>query len=889
VQPIREEYALGRDCYVNHGLAWEAGDYDGGVAALARPFWALALCSAIAGAQSYFPPAGNRPPSRRPGAAVLPGGRVIAPTGEQYSTGAGAFGLAVSASGRTVVTTNLGPGTPSITALERSNGWEARQLPAAPSWPGEPADDNVWRSVSLGVAFSGERTVFVSEGNSGRVAAIDLTSGERRRAIDLNLNGYRDSFTGELAWDAPRSILYAADQANFRVVAIDTRSRQILASVRVGRLPFAMALSPDRRKLYVSNAGIFQYQALALPISFPPFGFPSREASAGVDLQTERGLVHVPALGDPNAPESNSVAVIDVSEPAAPKVEAFVRTGQAFGAGSNAGSSPSGIVATTDRVYVSNAGNDSITVIDARTNRREREIPILIPGLEELRGVLPIGLAYEPGTGWLLVAEAGINAIGVIDARAGRVLGHIPAGWYPARVAVDRGTVFVANLRGGGSRPSAAIPSGAPRVLPAAAEEGSISIYPLPAADALAGLTNFAMQASGFERHPETPRAVPSGIRYVVLLAKANRSFDEVLGDVASPANGRVMAAPELARFGSDGYADGRRELLSLHGVDLTPNQHTIARRWAFSDNFYSDAGSGALGHHWLTGAYPNAWSELSARAAQGGGKEFRIGPAPGRLEFAGMSSAILPEDLVESGTLWSHLSRHGLSFINFGGGLGFAGAASDERSLAGRLFLTNMPLLEPPFSVTSPNYPGAGAKTSDTDRALRFIDAIDQRFVRTGADLPHLVYLLLPNDQPQEPRRPDYPYAESFLLDNDYAVGRVMEYLSGTKWWKEMAVFITEEGAAGGADHIDAHRTLLLCAGPWAKSGYVTHTNTSFPGLLKTIFEILGAPPLTLFDAAAAGVSDCFRPVPDFAPYRVAPVDRRIYEPPAARSEERR
>jgi hypothetical protein len=247
------------------------------------------------------------------------------------------------------------------------------------------------------------------------------------------------------------------------------------------------------------------------------------------------------------------------------------------------------------------------------------------------------------------------------------------------------------------------------------------------------------------------------------------------------------------------------------------------------------------------------------------------------------------PEELVESGTLWSHLSRHSLSFLNFGGELDFAGVTSDDRSPAGGLFPTNMPLPEPPYSVTSRDYPGVGAKTSDTERARRFIDAIDGRFVRTGADLPHFVYILLPNDQPQEPRRPDYPYGESFVLDNDNALGRVMEYLSGTKWWKEMAVFITEEAAPGGADHIDAQRTLLLCAGPWAKSGYVSHTNTSFPGLLKTIFEILGVPPLTLFDAAAAGVNDCFRPIPDTTPYRMAPIDRRIYDPSPARSGQRR
>jgi hypothetical protein len=129
----------------------------------------------------------------------------------------------------------------------------------------------------------------------------------------------------------------------------------------------------------------------------------------------------------------------------------------------------------------------------------------------------------------------------------------------------------------------------------------------------------------------------------------------------------------------------------------------------------------------------------------------------------------------------------------------------------------------------------------------------------------------------------PAYPYPESFLADSDDALGRILEYLSGTKWWPEMTVFVTEDSAQGGIDHIDAHRTLLLCAGPWVKRSYVSHTNTSFPGLLKTIFEIFRVPPLNLFDASAAGLSDCFREMPDGARYQAAPVDKRIYDPAPA------
>jgi hypothetical protein len=112
--------------------------------------------------------------------------------------------------------------------------------------------------------------------------------------------------------------------------------------------------------------------------------------------------------------------------------------------------------------------------------------------------------------------------------------------------------------------------------------------------------------------------------------------------------------------------------------------------------------------------------------------------------------------------------------------------------------------------------------------------------------------------------------------------LGRLLEYLSGTPWWRDMAVFVTEDDAAGGVDHIDAHRTLLLCAGPWAKPGYISHRNVSFPGLLKTILRLLRVPPLNLFDAAASDLSDCFAAKPSDGRFRTIAPDKRIYDPSA-------
>jgi YVTN family beta-propeller protein len=798
-----------------------------------------------------------------------------------------------------VVTSNGGMGRNSFTIFDREPGgrWGSQQIAAssAASKDKDKVDDfggTDWRGVFMGLALVNDHTVWASEGNSGRVSQFDWGA-DRRRVVDLNQGGFHDSYTADLANDPDRGMLYVVDQANFRVAAIDTKTHKVAASVKVGRLPFAVALSPDRKKLYVTNLGMFEYRAIpgadpadarGTGLPFPAFGFPSADAANGAKRQTAKGPVNVPGLGDPNVQESNSLAVVDVSNPIAPRVEAYVRTGVPFGGNSNGGSSPSGVVATAERVYVSNAGNDSITVIDARTNAVAAEIPIRIPGLETLRGVLPVGMAYHEKSGWLLVAEAGINAVGVIDTREGRLIGHIPVGWFPARVEMDGDTVFVTNIRGIGTGPNGyGVASGA--VVAGTVRQGTLSIFPLPRREELAGLTSFVMEANGFVARAAAP-PLPAGIKHVVLIVKENRTYDEVLGDEMEADNGLPMSAPALARFGTRGYADGRKKRLSLKDVNVTPNHHQIAEQWTFSDNFYADSDVSVDGHHWLTGAYPSVWTESSLLAAYSGQKkDFRLGDAPGRLLFAGSDSSVHPEDQLEGGTIWNHFAKHGVSFRNFGEGFELAGVDEDkDLEPTGARYLTNVPMPEPLYSHTSREYPGFNMNIPDQYRASQFIHEIEEKYVKTGADLPQFIFMHLPNDHMTDARPEDgYPFEESYVVDNDYALGRILEYLSGTRWWKETAVFVTEDDAQGGVDHIDAHRTVLLCAGPWMKKGYVSHVNSSFPGLLKTIFRLLHLPPLNLFDAAASDLSDCFASEPDFERYKLVDVDRRIFDPDKA------
>lgn len=861
------------------------------------------LAASFCSGADYRPPAGLEPAARRPGGtSVLPGGRMIAPLGLHHTTGPGPFGLAVSPDGRTIVTADGGPNRYSLTILQRGDtGWTSRRL-AAPR-KGEPdAEKDDWRSVFMGLAFDERaRTLYASEGNSGRVRVLEMPRAEKIRVYDLNHGGFRDSYSGDLALDARRGLLYVVDQANFRVAIVDLRKHRVVANVKVGRLPFAVALSPDGRRLYVTNVGMFEYRpvpgadpqrAKETGLPFPAFGFPSPEAVKGARRETEAGPVDVPGLGDPNVQESNSLCIVDVATPEKPEVLKFVRTGLPWGPSSAGGSSPSGVAAAEDRIYVSNGHQDTVTVIDSRTHEVVKEIPIRIPGLEAYRGVLPIGMAYHAPSKLLLVAEAGINAVGVIDTRRLVVTAHLPAAWFPTRIAVVGDAVYVSNAKGHGTGPNADLERPLPDSFQASFRRGCVTVFKLPPSEDWAGHTREVFRLNGFLPRKEAAPVYPRELRYVVLIVKENRTFDEVFGDLPPAANGKVRGAPALARFGKRGWTEVERFRLQqtrqpLRNVNVTPNHRAIAERWVFSDNFYADSEVSVDGHHWLAGAYPNAWTESSLMAAYGGQKDFRLNPdAPGRLSFAQSNSSVHPEEIGESGTLWHHLERYGIPFRNFGEGFELAGVdESPGLKPTGARFLTNVPMPDPLYRNTSRNYAQYNMNIPDQYRAAQFIAEIEELFLKPGRELPRFIYIHLPNDHMARPRPQDgYPFTASYVADNDIALGKILAFLSRTPWWKHMAVFITEDDAQGGVDHVDSHRTVFLIASPWAKRNYNYKPNASFPAIQKAIFRILGIPPLHLFDAVAADMAECFTTTPDFAPFDVLSVDPALFDPDKAR-----
>jgi YVTN family beta-propeller protein len=638
----------------------------------------------------------------------------------------------------------------------------------------------------------------------------------------------------------------------------------------------------------VANMGTFQYSLVEKRegddergLSFPPFAHLSREAERGAVIEGRR----VPGLGDPNVPEACSVWTVDVADPSNPRIVAKTRTGVPVG-DAVGGSSPAALAATTDMLFVSNSTNDSIEAYDLKTLKRRWQT-LLVPDStrKHLRGVLPFGMDVSPDGKRLYVAESGINAVAVLDPRTGRQLGRIPVGWYPAKVRVssDNRRLYVTNAKGYGSGPNGGIgfvpgPEGASigRLM-----KGTVSVIDVPDDSLLRVMTRQVLSNNGFPTLVSRPDK-ESPIKHVVFIAKENRTFDEVFGGLSG-----VNGDAGLARFGEGRTVRPDEDVVStpplpvIQDVTVMPNHLALARRYAISDNFYVEGDVSADGHHWLVNVYANHWVETVTAAGYGGGASFRRSKAPGRLAFFGSNASVTPEGYLEKGGLWEHLSRHGIRFRNYGEGFEFPGESEEEdMKPTGIRLPVNVPMPAPLFANTCREYPTFNMQIPDQYRADQFIREFRQNYVSGGKPLPSLIYILLPGDHGAEARpAKGYPYLESYMADNDLALGRIIEELSRSPYWKNMAVFVTEDDAQSGVDHVDAHRSVLMLISPYARRGYVSHRHSSTSSIFRTIYRLFGLPSLNLCDALASDLSDMFGDTADLAPYQALPVDKRIFD----------
>ncbi len=846
------------------------------------------------------------------GETIIPNGRIIAPAGKSIVVAPHPYGLTLSPDGNTAITANSGTGPLSITIIRNilSTHPEVRQIP-----PGPSTDKGVLASVFMGLAISNDNNiVYVAGGQENKIFTFDIKTGDKLGFIDCSSvskeTDYSHGYIGDLVLSKNGKKLYAVDQIGFRIVIVDTETKKLEHSIPVGRYPFGICLSPDEKKLYVANVGMFEYSFIngitkenvgEKALKYPAFGYGSEEMIKGI----ENDSVSIPALGEMNAPEAFSVFTISLENPDDPKVIAKTKTGHLVGSKVEdipavGGSSPNSLVATDQYVFVSNGTNDNVSVISIEKDTVVNTI-YLKPDkrVKQFRGVIPFGLALSPDHKRLYVAESGINAVAVIDIETLEVLGHIPTGWFPSKVKVsmDGKRLIIANAKGFGSGPN----GGKDFDLTATGSyigslmKGTVQILDIPLDEELENYTNQVIDnnfrfekadSESFEWRKNNPVPLYPGekespIKHIVFISKENRTYDEVFGQIEK-GNGD----PGLARYGSGVSFSNSAGTASVQNADIMANHLKIANVFAIADNFYVDADVSADGHRWLVNTYPNEWCETCTAASYGGNRSFRFdSKAPGVYAMNGAAGAIYPEDYNEAGSMWDHLERHNVDFFNFGFSIMFEPGIYDEKyKYEGLRHYINYPLPKPIWDRTSKQYPTYNMAIPDQFRIDQFQKEFEKKWMSGQDTMPALITVIIPNDHGAGDRpEAGYPFRESYMADNDLAVGRIVEFLSHTPYWEHMLIVITEDDAQNGVDHMDAHRSILMLASPWVKKDYVSHGHYSFGSIFKTFWNILGMPYLNQYDAGATDLADFFTSTPDDQPYLALPADPRVFEPQKA------
>jgi YVTN family beta-propeller protein len=851
------------------------------------------------------------------GVTILPTGRMLKPVGRHLPLARWPHGLTLSPDGATAFVASEGVG-------QLISEWQGASPVVTPIMLTEsegqtPAKKR--RENGGAAAFSPDgKTLYWSSGESGEVYLIDVPSHQMVGSIALNgTHGGRafiDSFVMDVKLSEDGKHLYCADVTNFRVVVVDVAQKRVVGSVDVGRYPYALAVHSTKHgsTVYVANIGMFTYAPIPPPdpnastqydkrgLTFPPFGFPSQEARDGVDVEGR----HVPGLGDPNVPDSFSVWGIDVREPAHPVVVSRIKTGLLVGAASDngktvGGSAPNFLVVGRDALYVSNGNNDSIEHIRLATDKPSDKpadkmpdkitsrIPIRpSPLVAKLRGAGPSGMALSPDGSRLYVAESGLNALAVIDTRRSKVIGHIPTAWYPYRVALapDGKHLLCICFRGFGNGPSGgkSLPNS-----PYLHMKGVLSVLDVPTDAQLAGMTQDTLSYNGIVDKsadraelstpliPALPGKASEQIKYVVFITKENHTYDTIFDHIAG-----ANDDPALLRWGLHQKITEPGQP-TLDGAAVMTNHNALARQFTVSDNFYMEPEASGVGHRWLIGVQPNNWCQMLYTL----GWNFKAdSSAPGRRVAFGSNGSIAPEDYPEAGSMWEHLARHGVPFRNYGEGFEFAGVGEDENERrTGAREVVNIPMSKVVYDNTCRDFPIFNMNIPDQYRAYWFEQDFTRLFLNSKAKMPSFVNIAICNDHGTEPNAAKgYPYRASWMADNDLALGRIVDFLSHTPYWKNMAIFVTQDDSGGEPDHVDAQRSVLLCISPWARHGYVSHRQTTIVSMHRTLYEIFGLPPLNMFDALANDFSDCFTTTPDFRPYSHVGVDPRIFDPEKAK-----
>jgi YVTN family beta-propeller protein len=641
-----------------------------------------------------------------------------------------------------------------------------------------------------------------------------------------------------LAVSADGKTLFACGNLSNRLLEIDIESGAVVRTFDVGIAPYDVVLASG--KAYVSNWGGRR------PMPGDAVGPAGQGTEVKVDPETR-----IAAEG--------SVSVIDL---AAGRVtgEILVRK------------HASALALSPDGRYLvcANAASDNLSVVDTRTDAVVETIWVK-PSPADVFGASPNALCFSPDGRKLYAANGTQNAIAVISfdpaGAESRLEGLIPAGWFPGAIVFDRSrnSLYIANIKGHAASPKPSKDTGAPG-FNSLQYAGSVSLVPIPGRKALTEMSATVEKNYRRERIADAllparsgraPRPVPERIgepsvfKHVVYVIKENRTYDQVMGDIAA------------------GNGD---PALCIFGEEVTPNQHAMVREFVLLDNTFCSGILSAEGHQWSTTAFSTDYLE---RSFAGWPRSYPDGMDVDDVD----ALAYAP-----SGFIWDNALRKGISIWNFGEFMMPECCWADPRRSSvpawsdfweeynhggGRVAIGCTPGIETIAPFSPADYVGWRLEVPDVWRARRIVRQVED-WDREGR-MPQLILICLPNDHTAGTDE-DFPKPEACAADNDLAFGRIVEAFSRSRFWPETVIFGIEDDPQNGWDHVSGYRTTAYCVSPYTKRGEVVRTQYNTTSILRTIEQILGLPPMNQFDATAVPMFDCFTKKPDLRPFSAVP-----------------
>ncbi|MGY3053045.1 YVTN family beta-propeller protein [Pedobacter sp. UYEF25] len=665
-------------------------------------------------------------------------------------------------------------------------------------------------------------------------------------------------------------------QSTQSIQLIDAKSDKILDEHPIKKAWYGLQFSADDKKLYVSGAN--DNIILVYPIAKQKIGtadtitlgkkWPNKISPTGIAVNNSQTILYTVTK------EDNSLYVVDLTTKkvknriplgaeayscvlspdqkrlyislwGAEKVAIYDVKQQKITDGIAVENNPNEIILNKKGsvLYVANAGNNSVSVINTDSKKVVEVISAsLFP--TKLTGSTTNGLALSQDEKTLYIANADNNCLAVFDVSkpANSVSkGFIPTGWYPTSVKSYGDKIWVANGKGFTSLPNPYGPQPISKnddsdyqKSPTVKKEvqyigglfkGTLSIIKQPNPDQLNIYSEQVRRNSPFQSENvnlSVKNSIPfklgesCPIKHVFYIIKENRTYDQILGDVKT------------------GNGDSS---LCLFPKSVTPNIHALANEFVLLDNFYVDAEVSADGHNWSMAAYANDYVEKSWPISYGG--------RGGTYDFEGTRKIAFPKD----GFIWDYCERAGVSYRTYG-------EFTDGKT-------ANIKSLENHFC---PGYAGFDMNIKDTTRFKSWREDFDLLLAQNK--VPQFNTLRFSSDHTSGQKIGAFTPTAA-VGDNDLAVGLFVDYLSHSSIWKESVVFVLEDDAQNGPDHVDAHRSPILVISPYAKRKEVNHTMYSTSGALRTMELILGLPPMSQYDAAAKPLFECFTSNPDFTPYK--------------------